>query len=72
VRETAVRVDHALAVPGHQPGGVGAGGGGRDLLAEHGAQGELLRVRGPGHPAAGCGGDEGREHGVLGQAGVHR
>ena len=54
VGEAAGRVVDRFAVRGHQSGGVGAGGRGGDLLAEHGAYRELRRVDGARHPAARC------------------
>src|SRR5690606_19812649 len=59
-----------FAVGGDQTGGVGAGGGRGDLLAEDGADRELRRVDRARHPAAGGLVHEGREDGVRAQVAV--
>ena len=57
----------ARAVLRRQPGGGGAGGGHGDLLAEHGADGELVAVDVAGHPQPGRRPDQRAEHGVAGE-----
>ena len=70
MREAAVRVVDRLAVGAHQPPGVRAGRGGRDLLAQHRPDGELGRVRRPGDPPSGRGGHQGCEDRVGGEVPV--
>jgi hypothetical protein len=72
VRQTAHRIGDLVAHGLHQPGGVGAGCAGADLLAQHGAHGELLAVHGPGHASSGSTRHPRREHLVLRQLRVHR
>src|SRR6266540_2850641 len=60
------------AVAGRQPAGDGAGGGDGDLLAEHGADGELVRVDVAGDAPAGARGDQRCEQPVLTENVRHR
>ncbi len=71
VGEAAGRVLDGRAVRGGEAGRVGAGGGGGDLLAENGPDGELGGVDGTRHAPARRLGDERREDGVGGEPLVH-